>query len=81
MSIPDAVDDSSAGIAMCHIAVAVNERRESGYGTKQSKQLTADYVRSTLKSRRISHRIGGPVPLLAMRRTIAIYPTRGVNHG
>ena len=35
MSGNDAVDGSSAGIAMCHIAVAVNERRESGYGTFQ----------------------------------------------
>ncbi len=35
MSAVDAVDGSSAGIAMCHIAVDVAEQRTSGYGTIQ----------------------------------------------
>ena len=29
------VDGSSTGIAMCHIAVAVNEQLESGVGTER----------------------------------------------
>ena len=32
------VDGSSTGIAMCHIAVAVNEQLESGVGTKGTKR-------------------------------------------
>ena len=32
----DAVDGYSTGIAMCHIAVAIQEQKMSGYGTKRS---------------------------------------------
>ena len=33
----DAVDGSSTGIAICHIAVSINELPESGVGTQQTK--------------------------------------------
>ncbi len=36
MSAFDAVDGSSTGIAMCHIAVVIQERRMSPCGTKET---------------------------------------------
>ncbi len=36
MSAIDAVDGSSTGNAMCHIAVVIQEQRMTGNGTKQS---------------------------------------------
>jgi hypothetical protein len=38
MSTFDAVDGSSTGIAMCHIAVIVEENQMSAIGTKQTFQ-------------------------------------------
>ena len=33
MSVPNAVDGSSANIAMCHIAVALSKQQMTAYGT------------------------------------------------
>ena len=46
------MDGSSTGIAMCHIAVAVSNRRESVVGTQQTKWVTADLVRCQMHCRR-----------------------------
>ena len=35
MSVPNAVDGSSANIAMCHIAVALSKQQMTAYGTFQ----------------------------------------------
>jgi hypothetical protein len=45
MSAIDAVDGSSTGIAMCHIAVVIQKQRMSAYGTKQTFQPMGIYVR------------------------------------
>jgi hypothetical protein len=41
----DAVDGSSTGIAMCQIAVVIQERLMSAYGTKQTFQPMPRHAR------------------------------------
>lgn len=64
-SASDAVDGSSTGIAMCHIVVAIQERRmsASGGGFKRSpqhiqqiSQLEFDIARSFVAARSVGER-------------------------
>jgi hypothetical protein len=52
MTAIDAVDDSSTGIAMCRIAVVIQEPRMTDVGTKRTFQPVQFYVCFRGQSRR-----------------------------
>ena len=54
----DAVDGSSAGIAMCHIALVILERRMSPFGTQETIEGTVSRVRCQMHCRRLSGDVG-----------------------